>query len=410
MSDPFPTDPALPAPEPQARRTTAMRRLLDPFMLVLTAIVGLGYAYTALRLTGNTDARLALIVPFALVWVVPAVYWNGGRASKSPLDDWVHAASYLSMGWISFLVVCLLGRDALLAATALIGAPQLHALVAAWGSPAALGVSIAAFGAGAVLARRGPRLRQVSVPLPGLPAALDGLRIVQISDLHVGPTIGRRYVERVVALANAQDADLIALTGDIVDGTPARLNSQVAPLAGLRSRLGSFLVLGNHDCYSGAQAWTAQFRRLGMQVLLNQAVRLERGGARFVVGGVLDPAIRGTDPALRPQPELAADPEAGALPRILLAHHPALAPQAERAGFDLQLSGHTHAGQFFPWTLAVRLVQGPLAAGLSRVGRMWVYVSAGTGTWGPPVRFGTTPELTVVILKRAAPEAPRSGA
>ncbi len=379
-----------------------MRRLLSPFMLTLTAIVGVGYVYTALRLTGDSGARLALVAPFALVWVVPVVYWNGARESATPVDDWVHAASYLSMGWISFLVVCVFARDALLGISWLTGPAELHALLEAYGSPTALGVSVAALVAGAVLARRGPHLRQVSVPMPDLPPALDGLRIAQISDLHVGPTIGRRYVQRVVEMANALDADLIALTGDIVDGTPVRLAQDVAPLADLRSRLGSFLVLGNHDCYSGAQPWTAQFRRLGMRVLLNEAVRLARDGAPFVLGGVLDPAIRGADPSLRPQPELAVDLQAGAVPRILLAHNPALAPQAERAGFDLQLSGHTHAGQFFPWTLAVRLVHGPLAAGLSRVGRMWVYVSAGTGTWGPPIRFGTEPELTLVTLKREA--------
>lgn len=383
-----------------------MTRLLNPFVLTLTAIVGAGYAYTAMRLTGNAGARVALIAPFALVWVVPVVYWNGARESKRRVDDWVHAASYLSMGWISFLMPCVLARDALLALSWLLDLPRLHALLEGWGSPAALGVSVAALAAGALRARRGPSLRRITVPLPDLPAALDGLRIAQISDLHIGPTTRRNYVQRVVDLANAQDADLIALTGDIVDGTPARLAPLVAPLGGLRSRCGSFLVLGNHDCYSGAQVWVAQFRRLGMRVLLNESVRLARGGASFVVGGVLDPAIRGSDLSLRPQPELAADREAGAVPRILLAHHPALAPQAERAGFDLQLSGHTHAGQFFPWTLAVRLVHGPLAAGLSRVGRMWVYVSAGTGTWGPPVRIGTQPELTLVTLKRVAALAP----
>lgn len=383
-----------------------MRRLLSPFVLALTAIVGAGYAYTAWRLAVSSGARLALLAPFALVWLVPVVYWNGGRASRSRADDWVHAASYLSMGWISFLVLCVLARDILLAIARLSGAAPLHALLEAWGSPAALAVSLAALAAGAVLARRGPYLRRLSVPIAGLPAALDGLRIVQISDLHIGPTIGARYVQRVVEMANAQDADLIALTGDIVDGAPARLAPHVAPLAALRSRCGTFLVLGNHDCYSGAQRWTVQFRRLGMRVLGNESVRLARDAATFVLGGVPDPAIGGSDPALRPQPELAADREAGAVLRILLAHRPALAPQAERAGFDLQLSGHTHAGQFFPWTLAMRLVHGPLAAGLSRVGGMWVYVSAGTGTWGPPVRIGTRPELTLVTLRRAAADAP----
>jgi predicted MPP superfamily phosphohydrolase len=125
-----------------------------------------------------------------------------------------------------------------------------------------------------------------------------------------------------------------------------------------------------------------------------------RGGSRIVVGGVLDPAARLSNPHEAPRPDIAAAPDAGPAFRLLLAHNPKVAPLAEKAGFDLQLSGHTHAGQFFPWTLAIHLVHAPHVAGLSRRGRMWVYVSAGTGTWGPPVRFGTEPELTLLRLVR----------
>ena len=136
-------------------------------------------------------------------------------------------------------------------------------------------------------------------------------------------------------------------------------------------------------------------------MLRNEHVTLVRGAARLVVGGVIDPAARLVDSDARPRPELAANAAAGAACRVLLAHNPSIAPRAEQAGFDLQLSGHTHAGQFFPWTLVIHLVHGPHAAGLSHRGRMWVYTSAGTGTWGPPVRLGTEPELTVLRLVRA---------
>ena len=140
---------------------------------------------------------------------------------------------------------------------------------------------------------------------------------------------------------------------------------------------------------------------MGMRVLLNAHVMVSKGAARMLVGGVLDPAVARSSPGAGPRPDLAARGADAAGFRLLLAHNPKIAPLGERAGFDLQLSGHTHAGQFFPWTLAVRLVHAPHVAGLSREGRMWVYVSAGTGTWGPPVRLGTSPELTLLRLLRA---------
>jgi predicted MPP superfamily phosphohydrolase len=199
----------------------------------------------------------------------------------------------------------------------------------------------------------------------------------------------------------ALEPDVIALTGDIVDGPVERLSGYVAPLQRLADAKGTYFVLGNHDCYAGASAWIAHFREMGMNVLLNTHATVTRGAARIHIGGVLDPAVRLSHPGSEPRPDLAAHGGETASFRLLLAHNPKIAPLAQRAGFDLQLSGHTHAGQFFPWTLAVRLVHAPHVAGLSREGRMWVYVSAGTGTWGPPVRFGTEPELTLIRLVRA---------
>jgi predicted MPP superfamily phosphohydrolase len=248
------------------------------------------------------------------------------------------------------------------------------------------------------VALRGPHVRHVDIPVAGLDPDLEGLRIVQISDLHVGPTIGLTYVRNVVRMANALQPDLVALTGDLVDGSVARLARHVAPLAGLAPAGRVFLALGNHDYYSGAEAWTAHFRGLGMRVLLNEAAVIRRGGATLVVGGVLDPSAARFARDQAPRPDLASAPTAGRAFRLLLAHNPRLARLGEQAGFDLQLSGHTHAGQFFPWTLAVRWVHAPHATGLTRRGRMWVYVSPGTGSWGPPVRFGTKPELTLLRL------------
>jgi predicted MPP superfamily phosphohydrolase len=204
----------------------------------------------------------------------------------------------------------------------------------------------------------------------------------------------------VVQLTEELAPELVALTGDMVDGPVEQLAVHVEPLRRIAAGGRAFFVLGNHDCYSGADAWLGHFREMGMRVLLNASATLVKGEARLLVGGVVDPALAISRPGAAPRPDLAAQGGEAAHFRLLLAHNPRIAPLAARAGFDMQISGHTHAGQFFPWTLAIRLVHAPHVAGLSREGRMWVYVSAGTGTWGPPVRFGTSPELTLIRLLR----------
>lgn len=376
-----------------------MRRLLSPFVLTLTLILAVGYAYVAFRLADGLLARLALALPFVAVWAVPVLYWVLGRDKHGRADDLLHAASYLSMGWLTYLLLFTLLRD-----LALLGTHWAGVVVTAdWvqGSRAAVlwGAAIT-LGIGVLAAMRGPHVRRIDVPIEQLPPEFEGLTIAQISDLHVGPTIGRRYVQRVVETCNALDADLVVLTGDIVDGSVPRLQRHVAPLAQLRAKEGRFLALGNHDYYSGAAAWVAQFRQLGLDVLRNEHRLIRRGAATLLLGGVVDPAARMDRPPQAPDAERAAGQGVEAQLRILLAHNPKLTPQGEAAGFDLQLSGHTHAGQFFPWTLAVKLVHAPHVVGLSRSGRMWVYVNPGTGSWGPPVRLGTRPELTVVRLVR----------
>jgi predicted MPP superfamily phosphohydrolase len=375
---------------------TPMKRLLQPFVLVVTALLAVGYAYVAARLAAGPWGRGALAIPFLLIWIVPALYWTRQRDSEeSWLDQAAHQASYVSMAWVSFVLVLTLARDLALFVTAAAPLAPAHAVVAEAGVPAVLVASMVALALGALIALRGPRVEEVEVRVPGLHPDLDGLRIVQVSDLHVGRNIRRNYVERVVERAERLAPDLLALTGDMVDGPVERLAPHVAPLAALAAGGRAFFVLGNHDCYSGAHAWIAHFRQMGMRVLLNEYTVLRKGAATLLVGGVVDPAYRIQRPGISLEHAPSADF------RVLLAHNPKFAPLGARAGFDLQLSGHTHAGQFFPWTLAVRLVHAPHVAGLSREGRMWVYVSAGTGTWGPPIRFGTSPEITLVKLAQA---------
>jgi predicted MPP superfamily phosphohydrolase len=378
-----------------------MTRLLQPFVLAVTAILLVAYSYLASRLAAGPWQQAALAVPFVLVWIVPVVYWGGGRRRERILDKLLHQASYLCMAWISFLLVLTLARDALLLLT--LWPPPLqgaHQLIDEAGVPLVLAASLVAMVVGALAALRGPHVKRIDIAVEGLHPDLEGYRIAQITDLHCGPTIGRRYVERVVQLTEELAPELVALTGDMVDGPVEQLAVHVEPLRRIAAGGRAFFVLGNHDCYSGADAWLGHFREMGMRVLLNASATLVKGEARLLVGGVVDPALAISRPGAAPRPDLAAQGGEAAHFRLLLAHNPRIAPLAARAGFDMQISGHTHAGQFFPWTLAIRLVHAPHVAGLSREGRMWVYVSAGTGTWGPPVRFGTSPELTLIRLLR----------
>jgi uncharacterized protein len=381
----------------QPSTRSSFSRVLRLFMLVITGILAGGYFYIAWRLTDSWLTRLVLAVPFVLVWLTPVIFWRRVRDHETALDRFMHQAAYLSMAWLSFLLVLTVARDLVLLAS--LWPPALsavHAFAADAGVPVVYALSLVAVALGAASARRGPRLRTIDVPIANLHPDLVGFRIVQVSDLHVARTIRRPYVERVVALAQDLDPDLVALTGDIVDGPVARLAHDVEPLRALARGGRGYFVLGNHDCYAGPGPWVSHFQGLGYTVLSNTHAVIEHRSARILVAGVIDPAL---DPGPRPDEAAAGAPPAAL--RILLAHNPRIAPAAARAGFDLQLSGHTHAGQFFPWTLAVRLVHAPHVAGLSREAEMWVYVSAGTGTWGPPVRFGTTPELTLIRLRTA---------
>jgi uncharacterized protein len=200
---------------------------------------------------------------------------------------------------------------------------------------------------------------------------------------------------------NALEPDLVAITGDLVDGSVAELAEHVAPLAQLRSRHGSFFVTGNHEYYSGVHGWVREVQRLGIRVLHNEHVVLRHEGAALVVAGVPDFGGHHFDPQHRSDPAAAIAGAPEGLPRILLAHQPRTAPAAAAAGFDLQLSGHTHGGQFLPWNLFVPLQQ-PYTAGLHRLEQLWVYVSRGTGYWGPPKRIGAPSEISELRLAPSA--------
>ena len=369
-------------------------------LTVVLSLLALLHVYIGLRLMPDLGpgraGMLAGIAALVLSLVLVPVGLLSSSLRRRRWSEQLAWTGLLAMGVFSSLLVLTFLRDLFLLLAALTGFGG--AALTYYSALAVPLLTLAATAIGFVNARRVARVVKVDVPIDGLPAALHGYAIAQISDIHVGPTIKRPYLDAIVNRVNALGADAIAVTGDLVDGSVGHLAAHTQPLARLSAPDGAFFVTGNHEYYSGADEWIAELRRLGLTVLLNQHVVRERGGSLLIIAGVTDYSAHHFNPAHRSDPQAAA---AGA-PRdvavkILLAHQPRSAAAAAAAGFDLQLSGHTHGGQFFPWNLFVPLQQ-PFVAGLHRVGRLRVYTSRGTGYWGPPKRFGAPSEITLVRL------------
>jgi len=377
-------------------------------MLRTYAILALLHGYIAWRLLPDLPypwVALALATWLVLSLLLMPLGFAARRFRDPDAGDRATWAGMLAAGAFSSLLLLTLLRDIVLTAAHLAPASWLDpALMLRSHATTALGVPLLAAlatMAGLVNARLRAAIRRVDVPITNLPASLHGFTIAQISDVHVGPTIKRRYLDAIVDAVNALNADLIAVTGDLVDGSVERLSHHTQQLSRLAARHGAYFVTGNHEYYSGARAWITELRRLGLRVLQNEHVVLEHDGETLVVGGVTDYGAHHFDPAQRSDPKaaIAGAPRHAAF-RLLLAHQPRSAFAAMPAGFDLQLSGHTHGGQFVPWNFLVRLQQ-PFTAGLHRLGSLWVYISRGTGYWGPPIRLGAPSEITAVRLVAA---------
>ena len=347
-----------------------------------------------LVISGALLLASALLLPMGLL---------AHRVAKGALADRLAWVGLLCMGLFSSLLVLTALRDVMLAAVwvaATLGWSPAQALLPGLRADSAVLVPLAALVVtvlGFWNARRTARVVRVDVPVAALPAALEGFTVAQITDIHVGPTIKTRYLQAIVRRVNTLDADMVAITGDLVDGKVHELADHVAPLAQLRSRHGSFFFTGNHEYYSGAEEWVAEFDRLGLRVLLNTHIALEHDGARLTIAGVTDYSAHVFNAAWRSDPKAALAGAPENVPKILLAHQPRSAHAAAAAGFDLQISGHTHGGQFWPWNLFVPMQQ-PFTAGLRRLQDLWVYTSRGTGYWGPPKRFGAPSEITLLRL------------
>ena len=363
------------------------------------------HGYIGARLLPDLGLGVGAVVAGALLLAASAVVIplgfrarrSVGRGRRQPVM-WI---GLIAMGAFSSLLVLTVLRDAglllLLGVVHLTDASvPLDAIVrdSAWAVPI---ITLIVTALGYYNARRVAGVRHVDVPIDALPMPLHGFTIAQITDLHVGPTIGRDHVDAIVDAVNALGADMIAITGDLVDGSVRQLVGHTAPLARLAARHGTFFVTGNHEYYSGVTPWIGELRRLGMHVLLNEHRVIDHGGAEIVVAGVTDFSAHHFDPVHRSDPRVAIAGAPARVAKVLLAHQPRSAPAAAAAGFHLQLSGHTHGGQFLPWNWFVRFQQ-PFTSGLARFGELWVYTSRGTGYWGPPKRLGAPSEITCLRL------------
>jgi predicted MPP superfamily phosphohydrolase len=265
---------------------------------------------------------------------------------------------------------------------------------------AVLAVVLALLVWGYTEARRVPRVRRVDVTLPRLGEGLDGLKVVLLTDTHYGPIDRARWSAGVTAAVNELDADIVCHTGDIADGTVERRRDQAQHLGPIKARLARTYVTGNHEYFGDAISWLDYMQQLGWEPLHNRHIVIERGGSRLVVAGVDDITAVGSSTGHEADHAAAlsgADPD---LPVLLLAHQPKQITDAVQHGVDLQLSGHTHGGQIWPFHLLVRTDQ-PVLQGLSRHGgRTQLYTSRGTGFWGPPLRIFAPSEITLLTLRR----------
>jgi len=395
------------------------------FFVVVIIVLSLMYGYIGWR----------LIVPAAFGFPVNLILWAIVAISlalpflpvilrlRNTEGVWIDIlawAGYLSFGFFTLLFAFLLSKDIIMLLAAGIHKliqimshspdpistaietvnPERRLLLTSTLNLGILGVTGALTGYGMYQALRKPDIVEITVPIENLPDDLNGFKIVQITDIHVSHTIKRRFVQMVVDQVNELSPDLVALTGDLVDGSVEQLRDDVAPLADLKAPFGLYFITGNHEYYSGVKQWLAETARLGFTVLLNEHKIVERGAGRLLLAGVTDYSGGqfGCDHVSDPLKAMAGAPDCHA--KILLAHQPKSIFKAAEAGFDYVISGHTHGGQYFPYHFLAALTQ-PYISGFHKHNGTNIYVSRGTGYWGPQIRIGAKSEITVHTLVSA---------
>ncbi len=396
------------------------------FFIISFSILLVSYGYIGWRLISSSKIKapwnlifwgiiiICLFLPFIYMYLV----MGGFSGSWINLMAWI---AYISLGFFFFLFVLLITRDLVVICIKclkkthsilndLIKSRKKHPdsinqerrlFLTNSINIASISFSGILIGYGFYEANHSPFVSPVTIPIDDLPDDLEGFRIVQISDTHIGPTIKKPEVIKIVEIANRLNADLIAFTGDLADGYVLNLHEDVLPLRDLSSRYGTFFITGNHEYYSDTESWLKEVERLGFYVLLNENKVINHGNSRILLAGVTDYRAGNFIPAHASNPKKAMSNAMSTDIKILLAHQPKSIFDSAGLGFDLQLSGHTHGGQIFPWNYLVKLTQ-PFVKGLHKFGDSWIYVNRGAGYWGPPIRIGAPPEITLLTLTNSA--------
>ncbi len=378
-----------------------------PIRRMLKFIAGIMTMWTAAHLyliglalwaLDRTDLAIPVVPVALLVSTVLLLFVLIARMAGHPLVRGLRTPVLAYAGSASVVFMAVLVSHPISAIVGWVSTPEYARWVVLAGFALGLGTAAAALLGGL----RKAKIIEVDIPVPDLHPDLDGYRIVMLSDVHIGAPTRRREFEQVVDIALSLNADMFAFVGDLVDGSVAALRDEVAPIARLKARDGAFFVTGNHEYYSNAKPWEREVERLGLRVLSNEHDRVQVGDATLVVAGISDTSAGQFVPADASDPATALANTADADFRLLLAHQPALIDAATDAGADLQLSGHTHGGQFVPWTWLVGFFN-PYSKGLAKHrDRTWIYVSCGSATWGPPMRLGAPTEVTALTLRTAS--------
>lgn len=378
------------------------------FRVVLVSLFVVLFFYMSHQLTRFADLPLGAVLfvntflfcLMAILIAMPLYMWSDARLQHKPWHDAFFRTSHFAMAYLNFLVSLVILRD--------LASFIFEYFVPAYGidfiyEKEALGAMLVLplflILIGTLVVRVGPKVKNITLYFSDLPAELENLRLAHVTDLHISSSLPVKFVEKLATRINQLKPDLVLYTGDILDSQAIRHLPELDQLKNISTRLGQFYVPGNHEYYWEVEQCLAAFKAIGFEVLINQTANLNLNSTVLQISGVPDPAARMFKKE-EPNFDKIADSLQKESFKILLSHQPSLGKKSWEKGFQLQLSGHTHGGQFFPWNLLIGLFE-RYSKGLYRLNGMQLYVNQGTGYWGPSLRLGTYCELAVITLKKA---------